>query len=522
MSSSVSPAHSQQLWDAVGTDGHEEPVVGGTPAAEPGTPAPDDPIEALIAECADKTPAEIATIVRLLEAREGVPLADDRARFLGVFKAAVKKITSAAERSAAIENAKDAFKYSVPIMRDEIEDEIREAEADSDDAPALVKDTKPWDEEVDGEEVLDEAREQYDTYMVLDSEWKDTLVLFGLYTHFFGDSKEKLSIGFDTATYLVIESPTLECGKTTCKEILEALVARLFSAGVFTPATVFRTMDEHRPTLFCDESDSIFINSPDMLAIWNLGNRRGAGVPRLVGDDHELHLFNVFGPKVAVLIRKGDNLPPTVASRSIIIPMRRYSKEEKAGVKRWRIKYQILIEPLRRKFARWAEDHREQVFRADEPEFPIEIIEHGSGRTDDLWEPLFKIADVVGGTWPKRIRAAAVGLVGRRRANQEDTGVELLADLREMFRAKQADAVLSSSAVGWLNTRPDRQWIVWKKQKDGITQHQLAALLRPYGIEPRNVRVKGQQGKGYRREDLEAAWSLYLGPEPPVEKEPLK
>src|SRR3989442_15374620 len=88
----------QQMWEACADSE-------GADAESQAEAPPADPIESLLAECADKTPAEIASVVRHLEAREGVPLSDDRKRFLPLFRQKVAEIESPDERSTEINNA---------------------------------------------------------------------------------------------------------------------------------------------------------------------------------------------------------------------------------------------------------------------------------------------------------------------------------------------------------------------------------------------------------------------------------
>jgi hypothetical protein len=65
-------------------------------------------------------------------------------------------------------------------------------------------------------------------------------------------------------------------------------------------------------------------------------------------------------------------------------------------------------------------------------------------RDADVWEALIAVADLAGGTWPARARAAAVALVAEAKDTEPSLGVRLLADLRTVFGS--ADEL--SSKVG--------------------------------------------------------------------------
>jgi uncharacterized protein DUF3631 len=60
---------------------------------------------------------------------------------------------------------------------------------------------------------------------------------------------------------------------------------------------------------------------------------------------------------------------------------------------------------LRRECARFVKDHAEEITVAG-PEIPADL----NDRAADIWEPLLALAELAGGDWPERARAAAVGL----------------------------------------------------------------------------------------------------------------
>ena len=64
-----------------------------------------------------------------------------------------------------------------------------------------------------------------------------------------------------------------------------------------------------------------------------------------------------------------------------------------------------------------------------------------------------------------------------------------------------------------LGQREDWAWSEWRNGK-AITKTQLARLLRPYGISPKDIRFKEGVLKGYYRASLEEVWSRYLPSQP--------
>src|SRR5207253_10292442 len=110
---------------------------------------------------------------------------------------------------------------------------------------------------------------------------------------------------FSAATYIVVHSPAPQCGKTRLLEILELLVRRPWFTIVPSTAVLFRVLEQFTPTLLPDEAEVVHGRGDaagDVRALLQSGYRRGAFVPRCVGEANEVRTFRVFGPKVFALI----------------------------------------------------------------------------------------------------------------------------------------------------------------------------------------------------------------------------
>jgi hypothetical protein len=55
-----------------------------------------------------------------------------------------------------------------------------------------------------------------------------------------------------------------------------------------------------------------------------------------------------------------------------------------------------------------------------------------------------------------------------------------------------------------------RPWAEWGKAKKPITKHQLAGLLKPFGISSDSVRIGTHTPKGYHRHQFAEAFARYL------------
>jgi putative DNA primase/helicase len=117
------------------------------------------------------------------------------------------------------------------------------------------------------------------------------------------------------------------------------------------------------------------------------------------------------------------------------------------------------------------------------------------------------IADVTGGDWPKLARQTAVALSGE--VADESTGVQLLADLRELFDREPTDVLFTKEILAALGKNENRPWPEWKNGKP-ITDRQLATLLKPFKVRPKSVRWGAETDKGYRRKWFDDAFARYL------------
>jgi hypothetical protein len=317
----------------------------------------------------------------------------------------------------------------------------------------------------------------------------------------------------DTTPYLSIESAEPESGKTRTLEVAEQLAARAWMLVEPSEAAMFRKIERDRPTLLLDEADALWGAKADgregLRALLNAGYRRGATVPRVVGDGAGMTVqdFPVYGPKA--LAGLAGKLPRTIASRSIPIRMQRRAKGER--IERFRAKRAAAeLAPLRGRLAAWVKLVMAELAAAD-PDIPEAL----SDRQADCWEALLAIADAAGGDWPKRARAAAVELHGRDPAADPGTGVLLLTHVREAFA--DDDELATTTLLRALVDRDDGPWGGWwgndvEASRTKGPAGRLAKLLKPFGIKPEQIWTGEGKTRGYRRAAFADAWTRYLTP----------
>src|SRR5262249_49368416 len=143
-----------------------------------------------------------------------------------------------------------------------------------------------------------------------------------------------------------------------------------------------------------------------------------------------------------------------------------------------------------------------------EPEIPGGIDD----RAADNWRPLFAVADSAGDDWAKLARRAAVELCGSRDDEDESVRSMLLWDIRQLFRERKTDKLPSTDIASTLGEMEVRPWSEWKSGKP-ITTRQIAKLLKPFGIEPKNIRTLSGVPKGYSLDQFVDAFARYLRPQ---------
>ena len=361
----------------------------------------------------------------------------------------------------------------------------------------VLNDVEPWPEPVEGSRLLDQVCAALTRYAVIPPSGAAAVTLWIAMTY--------LSQAVNVLPRLLLTSPTRECGKSRVLALLAALVCRPLASSSISPSAIFRTIDAARPTLLLDEIDNARLKeNPEFRAVLNSGHTRAqAFTIRNVGDQHEPRQFSTWA---AVAMAAIGQLPDTVASRSIRVPMRRKRREE--AIAQFR-EGQVFaeFEPLRRKLSRWCGDCADAIRNAE-----TKVPEALDGREADNWAPLIAIADAAGGAWPECARSAAREMSGIVQ-DDDDARVTLLGDLLDLFEGR-GERVASDDLVAALRAMETRPWPEWRDGKP-ITARGVAKLLKPFGIEPRDLRLTdGRRLKGYERSWFEDVWPRYLPAHP--------
>ena len=319
--------------------------------------------------------------------------------------------------------------------------------------------------------------------------------------------------------------------------MVERLARKPVVASSVTAAVLPRLIENHHPTLLLDEWDALIGKDPALAeALRGLLNasfdRSGAKALKLAPTPNEGWVereFSLWTPVWNAGIDKA-NIPATVRERSVVIELKRKLRSE--AVRRLRSGPNSELTALKRKIVRWVADNEARL-RAIVPS----ELAAASDRAADVWDPLLAIADVAGGDWPKRARAAGLRLTQQEdaEATEDDIRLLLLADIRDIFAAafpqKDEDheddrekgpgrpdhgpRLTTKDLLAKLHALEERPWNAWGRSKKPMTDLALAARLKPYGVRSLNVQIDDDDGlptvvKGYYLRSFADAFTRYL------------
>jgi hypothetical protein len=314
---------------------------------------------------------------------------------------------------------------------------------------------------------------------------------------------------WEHAPRLAVVSPLKRCGKSRLLDVVaEACWAPLITVNA-TIAAVVRSIGADPPTLLVDEADTMWgskkqaDNNEDLRGLLNAGHQRNRPMLRWDVTSRTAERLDTFA--MAMLAAIGE-LPDTIMDRAVVVRMRRRAPGERVDPYRTR-RDAPPLNALRDRLTAWTREHLAELHHAA-PAMPLE------DRAADTWEPLVAIADLAGGDWPERSRAAAQAMTAAEAQQEEDTSasVRLLGDLREVFG--DGEALYSTTVLERLHKLDEAPWAEWYGRP--LTSRDLAKLLRPYDLRPKTVREggTGRPLKGYARADLHDAWRRYLPAHP--------
>lgn len=329
------------------------------------------------------------------------------------------------------------------------------------------------------------------------------LALYAIHTHAF-------EVAYATP-YLYVTSAEPECGKSRLLETLEYVCRNATMVAQISASTLFRQLgsDIARPTMLIDEVDALFTGAKneELRGILNSGYQHKGHVWRtLPGKDKgtfavdvdgnvtgeagsDVVKFPTFCPKILAGIDNGQ-LPPTLASRSITIMLRRQRPGQEVARFLPR-KVEPEAETLQETIAAWVKANLDTI-----GEYEPEFLEGVSDRQFQITEPLLQIAH-------------AAGIEDETR----ESLVRLMA--RPAVTLTQGQQILAAAAAYFNESGMDRITTSRLENATGYNGKLIGSLLAKYDVKPTTLNkghaaVGDKNAKGYYQRDLSEAMESYL------------
>jgi hypothetical protein len=312
---------------------------------------------------------------------------------------------------------------------------------------------------------------------------------------------------FDCFPYLALLSPVKRSGKTRLAEVLETVVRRPWRGTAPSPAALYRKL-EQGPTLMLDEVELFNGKNKSettqiLLAVLNVGSRKGGTIPRCIGPRQEVHDFNVYGPKLFAAIGR---LPDTLMDRSIVIHMKRRLKAQ--PVERFR---QVLAlsqaAPVRDGIERFVKASRADIGHSYQKVLDADL-EYLNDRDADLWTPLFAMCAALDAGRLAELKMSAITLSAAKAGDDVDDSwaLTLLRDIRAVWpdREDKLETAILLERLKALEESP------WGESEHPLTPRKLARMLKPFEVEPRTLRFENRTAKGYLYAPLKTLFDQYL------------
>ena len=350
---------------------------------------------------------------------------------------------------------------------------------------------------VDGAQLLDDVAAAFDRYVVTPSAHaRDGIVLWTAATHG--------QMAWQNATRLVVNSPEKRCGKSRLLEIVAALSHRPVLTANVSTAALFRMIGEDDPpTILLDEADAVFgtktkaDQNEDLRALLNAGYSRDLPTWRCAGAQQIPTPFTTYA--MAALAGIGQ-MPDTITDRAVNVTMRRRAAGETIHPYRAR-RDRPALHVLRDRTSKWVTSNLDALKVAD-PVMPLE------DRAADNWASLIALADLAGGDWPERARAAALALTAEHDLADaaSSLNMELIHNIADIWEASGERKFISSGDLATqLRSDKDAPWAELE-----LTPRKLSARLKWFGIKPKHNTAKTE--RGYHRDHFDDAIARYPSP----------
>jgi hypothetical protein len=309
------------------------------------------------------------------------------------------------------------------------DDEVEEGADDS-----IVPKDVPWPGPITNiAAVCDEALAKVQRYVVADADDLAVQVIWSLGAHFVHHA----TICLTRYARLEIGGEDVEVGKTTLLNVTGVLVPRALPVGgAISAAAYYRAVDQHQAAVLIDEAHDLFKakdgSQSHLLRILRSGHTRNFAFVLLTEPSpdgrHVLRRFSTWTPIAYTVIGQ----LPDAGTRGRSISIRLVRALEGEVTADFDEGDSPVLGTIRQKFSRWA---------ADQDALPLVPRPQGLfNRRWNNWAPLLRVAMLVGGEWPERIRRAVQRALVAPAPTNSDGAVALLTDIRIAFTADRMES----------------------------------------------------------------------------------
>jgi len=322
----------------------------------------------------------------------------------------------------------------------------------------------------------------------------DILTLYVLHTYSFRAS--------GLTPYLYVIARSRGAGKSQVGKLVHVMSknpTKLLNPQVATPAVMADFFEEGMVTLF-DETDKLTAGeAKEMSALLNLGNVKGGARYKMRGGKAGGRVEQaLFAPKVVMGIARDGSLPfpEDTMSRGIVLEMETCSQDEKRRIGRFSANFtdyrgDAEITALREWMTGWSLLN-DRAIRDDVPELP----DLNGFRNGEVVEPLVTLADLLGGDWAARVRAALVAL-DTTAATPVDPTESFMDNVRAVLETYRAD-------------HPEARYIpttdlydAWKAvSEERLNSISFGKRIGSYDLQSKVTKIVGKSVRAYEIEAL--------------------
>lgn len=335
---------------------------------------------------------------------------------------------------------------------------------------------------------------------------------------------------FDCFPYMSITARVKRAGKTRLSELIGFTCSMPFNVAGASAASLFRTVEENKPTIIIDEAESLSSESASTIRTFlNVGYRKGQTIPRADGK-RGVEQWPTYCPKVFVLI--GD-VYDTLRDRSIIVEMQRGEPEKRFSYEIAKLEGAAIADEIKSLIA-----ERLEAIQGAYEETSIPFL---TDRDAEIWRPIFSVAKAIEPESITELSRIAVDLATEKTAerrqygfvNQEEAEktirreeyarravADLLVVTDEKFtpangkKGQYGEAIPAAEAVAVLKNIDIAPWR--KYEGTGLEGRMLADLVAVLELRSKPIRASGpfkgaKQNvfRGFTRKDILACAKKY-------------